>query len=237
MIIAICGKSHLAQTLERAAVIRGIEVEDRAVPVHAELIFVAHDVLDHTQLDAVAKLMERALKDADGVPVILVSQVPPGFTRPWANANVRLNNVFYQVDTIIMDQALDRMMSPEQYIIGCQDPTVPLPLAYQEYLSGPPILRMSYESAELAKLAINYFLYAQIETSHMLSDAAERLGADWDDVAAALRNDKRIGRYAYLRPGVANTHLMRDVNTITKLMEDYSGPRARPPEVPAESKA
>ena len=214
MNIEIYGGTHLADTLARAAAIRGITIASK----DAELVFMAEDVYDHTlELDAINSLMlDAGARYRDDTPIIVVSQVPPGFTRPFGEAR---DNVFYQVDTIIMNNAVERVVHPEQIIVGCLNPQEPLPLAYQEYLLAfeCPVLKMSYESAELAKLAINYFLTAQITTTNILAQAAEKIGADWNDVARALHNDKRVGKYAYLRPGKANQHLKRDVDTIRSI--------------------
>ena len=194
---------------------RGFEVSNLT---EAELAFVAVDVLDHNDLlgvRAVADAVERQALAAHAV--IILSQVPPGFTRARHARNPAMR-LYYQVETIIMSRALERISRPEQIVVGCADPTVPLPLAYQEYLMAfrCPILQMSYESAELSKCAINYFLAAQIRTTNELSAATARLGADWGDVARALRNDARVGLHAYLRPGCLNQHLHRDVDTIKK---------------------
>ena len=61
---------------------------------------------------------------------------------------------------------------------------------------------MSYESAELTKIALNLYLVAQLETTNMLAKVAEKVGANWNDIIPALQTDKRIGQHAYLKPGI-----------------------------------
>lgn len=212
---------HLAETLAGASRKRGLTVVSASSSL-ADVVFVAADVMNHDNDAHVAPLMDQAygaLSDPAWGCVVVVSQVRPGWTRPWAQ---KWRNVYYQVDTIIMKQALHRMMHPEQIVVGCLDPDAPLPLPYQEYLCAfdAPVLQMSLESAEFAKCAINYCLAAQVETTNRLSAAALAAGADWEQVVAVLRNDARIGKYAYLRPGKANTHLMRDVTTIERLLRN-----------------
>lgn len=217
MKIHVSGGTHLAQTLARAASIRGFELTGAARK--AELVFVAPDVLDHGQLGEVNQFMQEAIESTpEQTPIVLVSQVPPGYTRAWAKQHG--GNLFYQVDTIIVNQALGRMVSPQQIIIGASVPDVALPLAYQEYLLqfSCPVKVMSWESAELAKMAINYHLNAQIETSRILSVVAQKVGAEYDAVRCALEGDNRIGPHAYLRPGRPNQHLLRDVNTVMALL-------------------
>jgi len=180
--------------------------------------FVAEDITDHepAQLGAALRAFERAR--AHHRTVVVLSQVPPGWmrsvvkNRAWA---------YYQVDTIIVRSAVERMMRPEQIIVGCADPSAPLSLEYQSYLAlhSCPVLQMTYESAELAKCGVNYVLAKQIEAANELARAAGACGADYAQVMRALRGDSRIGSCAYLRPGGTNQHLDRDVATICKVLE------------------
>ena len=220
MNIDIIGDSHLADTLRCAATVRGFTVYSEA---NIELTFLAEDVYDHSDTTLIDALMPLAIDPTHGEhPVIVLSQVPPGWTRKWGEKH---KDIFYQVDTIIMENAIKRMTHPEQLVVGCLNLEEPLPLAYQEYLMAfeAPVLKMSYESAELAKMAINYFLTSQINTSNILADVAMKIGADWEDIEAVLHNDRRIGPYAYLAPGKANKHLLRDVATIAKIQEGSDG--------------
>lgn len=209
----VYGIGHLADTLRVELDLRGELVTGR----FTDLAFVAHDVTDHhdlPQLDEVARCFAQA---SSAHPYIVVlSQVPPGWMR--AAVGDRLG-VFYQVDTIIVKQAVARMLRPEQFIIGCADPEVALPLAYQAYLAmhDCPVLQMSYESAEMAKCAINYMLAEQVRVARDLFAACLETGGDYDDVRRAMHNDARIGPYAYLRPGQTNRHLDRDVETIRRI--------------------
>ena len=57
--------------------------------------------------------------------------------------------------------------------------------------------------------------------TNILSEAATQLGAKWEDIAGALRLDRRIGSYAYLRPGLglSGGNLERDLRTMLKLFK------------------
>lgn len=150
--------------------------------------------------------------------LIVLSQVPPGFTRQVAFDPGRL---YYQVETLVFGRALERATLPERFIVGCADPTAPLPPAYRGFLEsfGCPILPMRYESAELAKIAINCFLVASVSTTNTLAELCERISADWSEIAPALRLDARIGTSAYLTPGlgIAGGNLERDLATVMRL--------------------
>jgi UDPglucose 6-dehydrogenase len=153
----------------------------------------------------------------DAVLVVLC-QVPPGFTRGVALAPERL---YYQVETLVFGRAIERALHPERFIVGCADPERPLAPAYREFLGafGCPVLPMRYESAELAKIAINCCLVASVSVANTLAELCERTGADWSEIVPALRLDRRIGAHAYLSPGlgIAGGNLERDLATVIRL--------------------
>jgi UDPglucose 6-dehydrogenase len=82
-------------------------------------------------------------------------------------------------------------------MVGCPDPAQPLPPALRAYLEafGCPILPMRLESAELAKVSINCCLVASITVANTLAELCEEIGADWSEIAPALKLDRRIGPY------------------------------------------
>lgn len=188
-----------------------------------DLVFIAYDVPTDDQgnsnLAVINQLLEQ-VKPAlsHHASLVLLSQVPPGFTR---QINIEKNRLFYQVETLIFGSAVERALYPERYIVGANEPTTELPAAYLQLLSSfnCPILTMRYESAELAKISINMFLVASVTTTNTLAEICENIGADWEDIAPTLRLDQRIGQHAYLTPGlgIAGGNLERDLNTIIKL--------------------
>src|SRR5258708_39079897 len=111
--------------------------------------------------------------------LVVLSQVPPGFMR---RVQFDPRRCYYQVETLIFGRALERATTPERFIVGCFDPSSPLPPPFAGFLAGfgCPILPMRYESAELAKIAINCFLVASVSTANTLSSLPEALGSDWE---------------------------------------------------------
>jgi len=168
-------------------------------------------------ISAVASVLDR-----DAVMVVL-AQVPPGFTR--ALNVVPHARLYYQVETLVFGRAVERAMKPERYIVGCADPQKPLDPRFAAVLAafGCPVLTMRYESAELAKIAINFCLVASIGVANTISEICERIGADWSEIVPALKLDRRIGPHAYLAPGlgIAGGNLERDLATIIGLAERY----------------
>jgi UDPglucose 6-dehydrogenase len=152
--------------------------------------------------------------------LVLLSQVPPGYTRALP---VPAERLYYQVETLVFGRAVERATKPERFIVGCADPRKPIAPALKAFLESfaCPILPMAYESAELAKISINFCLVASIAVANTLAEVCERVGANWSDIAPALKLDKRIGQDAYLSPGlgIAGGNLERDLRTIVQIGE------------------
>ena len=196
-----------------------------------ELVFVALDVkTDDANRSDTGPLMELirqiAPHLAKGSTLVLLSQVNPGFTRKLREELLRssvVGEVCYQVETLIFGRAVERALKPERYMVGAADLARPLPALFQKWHEsfGCPVLVMRYESAELAKIAINFFLVSSVSTTNTLAEVCERIGADWNEIAPALRLDARIGPKAYLTPGlgIAGGNLERDLVTVKRLAE------------------
>jgi UDPglucose 6-dehydrogenase len=198
---------------------------DVAALRECEVVYISTDVptdeRGESDLSGIADLIARVapvLRD-DAVLVVLC-QVPPGFTRAVERSPDRL---YYQVETLVFGRAVERALQPERYIVGCADPARDLPAPYAALLAafGCPILKMRYESAELSKIAINCCLAASVTIANTLGELAEGIGADWAEVVPALKLDRRIGPHAYLAPGlgIAGGNIERDLATVVRLSE------------------
>ena len=189
----------------------------------ADLVYIAADTptdnASPKNLIFIHKIISEVTKFSKKEAVIIIlSQVPPGFTR---RIKIPNKHLFYQVETLIFGRAIERFLKPERFIIGCADSNQPIHSALLTILEtfNCPILPMSYESAELAKISINCMLTAQISTTNMLSSLCESIGASWSEITPALQSDKRIGKYAYLEPGLglAGGNLERDLKVLNDL--------------------
>jgi UDPglucose 6-dehydrogenase len=188
-----------------------------------DLVFVAADVptdeAGASALGPIQSLVAALLPAlAPHALLIILCQVPPGFTRSIELAPSRR---FYQVETLVFGRAVERALRPERFIIGADDPAAALPAVYRTYLESfsCPLLPMRYESAELAKISINCFLVASVTVTNTLAELSEGVGADWREIAPALKLDARIGPQAYLAPGLglAGGNLERDLATVRRL--------------------
>lgn len=184
----------------------------------------------HADLSSLNRMIEQiAAHVSMGTTLVVLSQVPPGFTRKLSG---RLEQdypnlefmLFYQVETLIFGAAVERALHPERFIVGCSQPCDLLPTMYEDFLAsfGCPVLPMRYESAELAKAAINMYLASSVCVTNTLAELCEVLGADWQEIIPTLRLDKRIGPHAYLVPGLglSGGNLTRDMATISTLANE-----------------
>jgi len=211
--ICFVGTSFAPKTFRRAALIKGIKLTDD--PTKASVVFVSEDTPTDNEgnrdLDIIRKLVKHIFGKTMA-PIVLTSQVSPGFTR-----SLDLP-IWCQAETLRIKDALQRALNPEQHIFGCEDPNAPLPKALLSYLDSfpAPIFKMSYESCEFSKIAINMTLASQVENTNRLAKAAESFKAEWEDIAIVLAHDRRIGKDSYLNPGdwKQSPHLLRDWRTL-----------------------
>ena len=176
-----------------------------------------------SDLAAIEGLLDTAMDAArDDAVVVVLSQVPPGFTRQHQKSGRLL---LYQVETLVFGRAVERATRPERFIVGCPDPECPLPPPLATFLASfdCPILPMRFESAELCKIAINCCLAATVTVANTLAETCERIGADWSEIAPALKLDRRIGAYSYLSPGlgIAGGNIERDLATVIRLSREH----------------
>ena len=195
--------------------------------IKCDVIYVAPDVgtddSGQSDLSVLNSLLDVVFKASNSeATIVILSQVPPGYTRgKWDGER----SLYYQVETLIFGRAIERALFPERYIIGCAEPNTPLLKDYQNFLDvyECPILKMRYESAELAKISINMYLVSTVCTTNAIAELCEKIGADWSEIAPTLRLDKRIGSYAYLTPGlgISGGNLERDLATFCNFSDEY----------------
>jgi UDPglucose 6-dehydrogenase len=204
---------------------------DKSGLAACRLIYLSIDIrTDEQNQSDLSVLRDLFANVVDSIPehccLVVLSQVPPGFTRQLYTTHRSLIEqrgirLYYQVETLIFGVAVARALSPERVIVGCIDSGDELPMQYAELLAafGCPVLKMRYESAELAKISINVCLVATISAANTLAELCEAVGADWYEIIPALKSDKRIGPYAYLTPGlgIGGGNLDRDLATVCQL--------------------
>ena len=208
--IYFAGTSHAALHLREGARKRGVPIAD--APNLADVIFISEDtptddagIRNLNIIEAMVRSYTRFNKQ-----LVLTSQVPPGFTR-----SLNLPNIYHQAETLRIKDAEYRAEYPDYIAVGGP---IGISRHYAEYLLAfkCPVLRMTWEEAEMSKIAVNMMLAAQVDYTNRMAAACAKVGADWKEVAKALHYDKRIGPEAYLTPGrwQDSKHLMRDYITL-----------------------
>ncbi|MDC0990048.1 nucleotide sugar dehydrogenase [Rhodospirillales bacterium] len=182
-----------------------------------DLVYISVDVptddhgnSDLTPINKMITASEAVMRP--GALLIILCQVPPGFTRNLSRSSEQL---YYQVETLIFGSSVERATLPERFIIGCVNPDQKIDSRLEEFLGSfnCPLLPMRYESAELAKISINMCLVASVSVANTMAEICENVGADWSEIVPSLKLDKRIGEFSYLKPGlgIAGGNLERDL--------------------------
>jgi UDPglucose 6-dehydrogenase len=193
-----------------------------------DLIFLSQDVPTNYKNESNLILIRNLIKETilhlnKKSCFVILSQVHPGFTR---QISLNKNRLYYQVETLIFGQALNRIFNAERIIIGSSHLKNKINKYYSFFLKKfkCPIINLTYESAEIAKISINIYLIMQVCTSNLLASVCEKIGADWSGVISTLKLDRRIGNYAYLNPGLglSGGNLERDLKTLIEVVKKNS---------------
>ncbi|WP_428079401.1 nucleotide sugar dehydrogenase [Candidatus Pelagibacter sp.] len=191
-----------------------------------KIIFISYDTetndLGEPNIKKLNQKIKILLKNINKKTIlILLSQVPPGFT---CKIKWPKNLLYYQVETLIFGKSIKRALSPERFIIGKNNINKKIDKYYLDYLKKfkCPIFEMDYLSAELTKISINMFLASTLTMTSVLSKICENIGASWKSIIPALKLDKRIGKYAYLKPGlgISGGNIERDITVIKKMFKN-----------------
>lgn len=185
------------------------------------IIFVSKDVPTNSKGKSDYKEINYLIKKAQinskkSSNLVVMSQVHPGFCE---NIKWDKKKLYYFVETLIFGKAFDRASKPERIIIGKYDTKKNIDLEFKKYLNlyKCPKILMNLRSAELTKISINILLILSITGSNILSEICEKIGANWKIIRQALYLDKRIGKKAYIEPGlgISGGNLERDLKTIS----------------------
>jgi UDPglucose 6-dehydrogenase len=154
---------------------------------------------DLSYLNQSVDALEQSLEP--GSVVVTKSTVPVGTNARLAarlaprGVHVVSNPEFLREGAIMRDS-----MQPSRIVLGGTGEEALNRVANLFEGLGAPLVRMSYEAAELTKYAANCYLAVRYSFVNELATLAVSVGADVDDVLRAMAFDNRIGAVA-LRPG------------------------------------
>ena len=190
----------------------------------SKIIFISSDVNTNKHGKSNLKIIKKNIgilkSKFKNKNLVIMSQVKPGFTKRiiWNK-----EKLFYQVETLIFGKAFKRALNPERIILGVNRPekiNKDLKKFYSKFKC--PVIKTDYNTAEITKISINLYLISSITTTNILSKIVKKIKGNWTDLEKALKLDKRIGKYAYLKPGlgISGGNLERDLYNIIEIAKE-----------------
>jgi UDPglucose 6-dehydrogenase len=179
-------------------------------------------------LSAVLAVAEGIADAMDGYRVIVDKSTVPVGTAARVEQVVRARtphafDVVSNPEFLKEGAAIVDFQKPDRVIIGCRSDQAGelMDELYEPFVrTGNPILRMSPESAEMAKYAANAMLAARISQINEIANLCEALGSDIEDVRRGVGLDRRLGP-AFLFPGVGygGSCFPKDVKALIRMAE------------------
>ncbi len=173
--------------------------------------------------DTIGKHMKdyRLIMDKSTVPVGTADKV-----RATVQAALDVRGVVYDFDVVSNPEflkegaAIDDFMKPDRIVVGTDNPR---PSELMRELYSPfnrnrdRLLIMDIRSAELTKYAANSMLATKISFMNEMSQIAEQVGADIENVRLGIGSDPRIG-FSFIYPGAGygGSCFPKDVQALTR---------------------
>ena len=166
--------------------------------------------------------------------IVITSTVLPGDTARLARiveetSEKKLNVDFglcYNPDFIALGKVVHDFLYPDMVLIGQSDRRAGDILEGIHRIladSAPPIYKMSWENAELAKISLNSYCTMKITFANVIGEICETMpGGDAEAVLRAIGSDARIG-HKYFKPGLAwsGPCFPRDNSAFSRVARDY----------------
>jgi nucleotide sugar dehydrogenase len=160
---------------------------------------------DHKNVNRV--LSEINKHNVQNKHIIIGCTVFPGYIRTIAKELIKdcINTTLsYSPEFIAQGNIIYGLQHPDIVLIGegSKEAGDAIEMLYQKLCVNKPLIcRMSPDSAEVTKLAINCFITTKIAYANMIGDIADKTpGADKFAILNAIGGDKRIGTLC-LKPG------------------------------------
>jgi len=160
---------------------------------------------DHSMLGKV--LMDLNSRKVNGKHVVIGCTVIPGYiaeTGRYLLKDCVNTTLSYHPEFIAQGDIIKGTLQPDMCLIGEGSKEAGDFLEEMETRmceNKPHVCRMSCESAEITKLAVNCFVTMKVSYANMIGDIADATpGANKHDILNAVGSDSRVGK-KYLRPG------------------------------------
>jgi nucleotide sugar dehydrogenase len=200
---------------------------------HADIIFVtvaSYSELDGSydtlQVDTVVESLRCLGKQEETKHLIICTNVDPGYSDTVLERLKEFNwEVSFNPETVAQGTILKNQAEPDCIYIGADTPELALQIEeiYQRMcVNKPEIYKMDRLSAELTKISLNCFLTCKISFANMVGDLANRIGANVENVLAAIGGDSRINnkffKYGF---GWGGPCFPRDTRAFIRLAKNF----------------
>ncbi|WP_297528499.1 UDP-glucose dehydrogenase family protein [Thiohalobacter sp.] len=167
----------------------------------------------------------RVIVNKSTVPVGTADRVREAIATTLADRGVQRDfDVVSNPEFLKEGAAIGDFMKPDRIIVGTDNPrtTELMRALYAPFnRNHDRLLAMDIRSAELTKYAANAMLATKISFMNELSNMAERLGADIEQVRVGIGSDPRIG-YQFIYPGAGygGSCFPKDVKALERIARD-----------------
>ena len=172
-------------------------------------VFVAIDTPIHPQgidLGPIRKAVRRIAKAAKKPYVMVISsQVPVGESQKLQKTARKLGphcDVVCNPEFLRLGGAMELQRHPDRIVLGGEDRKAIRKVAKVYEPFDAPVLEMGLREAEIVKHATNAYVAAQVSFIGEIAQVCDEYGADCLPVSKAMKLDRRIGKYAYILPGL-----------------------------------
>jgi len=211
---------RLSYTTDYAAALAGI----RFVFLSVDTTIKADGTID---LTPIRETVERIARAASGPYVLVVSsQVPVGECEKLQERAREVGDhpcdVVCNPEFLRLGGAMDLQRNPDRVILGADDEAVAREVEALYEPFGKPVLTMGLREAEIVKHATNAYVATSVSFIGEIAQICDEYGANAFPVSKALKLDRRIGKHAYVRPGLGfnGGTVARDVKLLVKLAEE-----------------
>ncbi len=213
-------KQHLNRNLYFTKVAKKAIKDKKYIFITLDIDVNDQDNIDSNKFNQLFRLIVKYISDK--TTIVISSQIPVGTTRSLINKFASKEiQIIYFPENLRLGNAFADFLNPQRIILGADR---------QEIIDGflsdfnffhCPILKMSVESAEMVKHALNSYLALNISFAIELGNICVITGADMVQVVEGLKSDERIGNNARIDPGLgfAGGTLGRDLKSLIKISQ------------------
>jgi len=201
--------------------------------IDCDFIFLAYDTPVNDDDSSDTSILFQSIKHLrtvlkNNAILIISSQSPVGLCRELRSLLKEENQtleIVYSPENLRLGEALQCYLEPGRIILGTANQDTEKRCIDLFSQIKAEVVPMSIESAEMVKHGINSFLANSIVFANHLSDICEMKNANIKDVIKGMKSDDRIGKKAYLAPGIgfSGGTLGRDLKVLEKINKTEDG--------------